>query len=427
MHIAVVGAGPAGMTAAYRMKQAGHRVEVLEARPVVGGRTHAARFGAGHHCDTGAGWFTTFYHRALLLLDELDLRDTLVRPRRVRGAADLLVDGALYQGASGEDESAGEKLLDAEDKQRLRAYIAALMHEQAAGLRPDLRYDDHNAEDEFAPLGAAVVDYVLRPLFEGPFFSRLSTMSAAKVRAWLRELQDVTFYQVNGGMDEPWLRIAKQIDVQTRWPVEDVRVVGGGVEITGPTGAMRRYDGVVVAAPAPAAARMLAHATEYVPAWIDEVAYAPEVRVYAARPCADDVAVGMRLVPPDPLFSVEWFSGRHGAWGACPPDWQWALACVYGPASGALLDQPDDALTRDVWERARTVVPELFTLDQAEVVQLIRWEWAIPILQPGHYTRLSQYERRPPIVLAGDWTEQACVEGAVRSGEAAAAAFGSRT
>jgi predicted NAD/FAD-dependent oxidoreductase len=27
-------------------------------------------------------------------------------------------------------------------------------------------------------------------------------------------------------------------------------------------------------------------------------------------------------------------------------------------------------------------------------------------------------------VLAGDWTHQACVEGAVRSGEAAAAAFG---
>jgi predicted NAD/FAD-dependent oxidoreductase len=63
-------------------------------------------------------------------------------------------------------------------------------------------------------------------------------------------------------------------------------------------------------------------------------------------------------------------------------------------------------------------------LDEAAVVQLIRWEWAIPILSPGHYTRLSQYERRPPIVLAGDWTDQACVEGAVRSGEAAAAAFG---
>ena len=31
---------------------------------------------------------------------------------------------------------------------------------------------------------------------------------------------------------------------------------------------------------------------------------------------------------------------------------------------------------------------------------------------------------RPPIVLAGDWTDRACVEGAVRSCEAAAAVFG---
>ena len=41
MRIAVVGSGPAGMTAAYRLQQAGHAVEVLEARDVVGGRTHA--------------------------------------------------------------------------------------------------------------------------------------------------------------------------------------------------------------------------------------------------------------------------------------------------------------------------------------------------------------------------------------------------
>ena len=53
MHIAVVGSGPAGMTAAYRLQQAGHAVEVLEARDVVGGRTHAERLGPGHHCDTG--------------------------------------------------------------------------------------------------------------------------------------------------------------------------------------------------------------------------------------------------------------------------------------------------------------------------------------------------------------------------------------
>jgi predicted NAD/FAD-dependent oxidoreductase len=66
----------------------------------------------------------------------------------------------------------------------------------------------------------------------------------------------------------------------------------------------------------------------------------------------------------------------------------------------------------------------MFSLDQAEVVQPILWRWAVPVLAPGHYRHLAEYIRRPPVVLAGDWMNQACVEGAVRSGEAAAAAFG---
>jgi predicted NAD/FAD-dependent oxidoreductase len=58
------------------------------------------------------------------------------------------------------------------------------------------------------------------------------------------------------------------------------------------------------------------------------------------------------------------------------------------------------------------------------VVHDIRWEWAIPVLSSGHFRRLAAYQRTPPVVLAGDWTYHACVEGAVRSGEQAAAAFG---
>jgi predicted NAD/FAD-dependent oxidoreductase len=67
---------------------------------------------------------------------------------------------------------------------------------------------------------------------------------------------------------------------------------------------------------------------------------------------------------------------------------------------------------------------ELFALEEAAVVHDIRWECAIPVLSPGHFRRLAAYERKPPIVLAGDWIYHACVEGAVRSGEQAAAAFG---
>jgi oxygen-dependent protoporphyrinogen oxidase len=423
MHVAVVGAGPAGLTAAYRLRQAGHRVEVLEARDVVGGRTHAEHFGPGHHCDTGAGWLASFYTHTLALFGELGYREMLLRPRAVRGAADLLVHGRIEPLAFADTSIAASPLIPGAEKHNLAAYLARLALEQPANLEPDLRYDEHSAEEEFAPLGAAVVDYLMRPMFEGPFFSRLSAHSAAMERAWLRALQGETFFQVAGGMDAPWLGLAERLDIRAGTPIEAVRVRAGCVEVIA-NGAARHYDGAVLAMPAPAAARLLADQPEAAPAWLAEVRYAPQVRVYAARPVAADAAVGVHIVPPGQVFSVEFYSGRRGAWGACPPDWQWGLVCAYGPASGALMARPAAEAARELWEAGRAAVPELFGLEQAAVVHTIRWEWAVPIMAPGHYTRMAGYARRPPLVLAGDWTHQACIEGAVRSGEAAAAAFG---
>ncbi|MFO7167632.1 MAG: NAD(P)/FAD-dependent oxidoreductase [Chloroflexota bacterium] len=422
MRIAVVGSGPAGMTAAYRLQQAGHSVEVLEAREVIGGRTHAERLGPGHHCDTGAGWLTTFYTRTLALLDELGLRGLLIRPRNVRGAADLLANGQLYR-ADVPGERAAFKLLSPEERQALQMYLERVYAEQPDGLTIDLGADDRDAESELASLGHWVVDYVFRPWFEGPFFTPLRLMSAAKLRSWLKAYVGATFYQVDGGMDMPWLRLAEQLEVRTGEPVNAARISAGGVELEVPTGA-RRYDGAVLACPAVISACILGDQVDQVLPWLGEVAYSPEVRVYAARPSAEDAALGIHLVPPTPVFSVEMYSGRRGAWGACPPDWQWALVCASGPDSAELIQMPAEEARRALWARARSVAPELFPLEEAAVVHDIRWEHAIPQLPAGHYTRLAAYERRPPVVLAGDWTYHACVEGAVRSGELAAAAFG---
>ena len=64
---------------------------------------------------------------------------------------------------------------------------------------------------------------------------------------------------------------------------------------------------------------------------------------------------------------------------------------------------------------------DLFRLEDADVVQLIRWQHAVPDVRPGYHRRLADFRQRPPVVFAGDWLVQPCVEGAVRSGAAAAA------
>ena len=52
----VVGAGYAGLTAAYRMHQAGHSVTVLEAGPRIGGRTWSAQLSDGTLFEIGGQW-----------------------------------------------------------------------------------------------------------------------------------------------------------------------------------------------------------------------------------------------------------------------------------------------------------------------------------------------------------------------------------
>ncbi len=423
MKLAVIGAGPAGLTAAYRLQQAGHQVEVLEALNVIGGRTHAEHFGPGHHCDTGAGWLATFYTHTRKLFDELGFSDVYLQPRTVRGAADLLIDGKLspwpFRGPSVETSA----LLTPEDKVRYGAYIDHLMKIQSTNLTPDLAYDMRNAADEFAPLGKRTVDIIMRTMFEGPFFSRLDTLSATMVRLWLRPLQDGFFFQVKGGMDAPWLKLAERLSIRTGEAVAAVRSKGNGVEVSSASGG-RDYDGVVMAVPAPAAARMLVDQPELAPSWLGEVQYAPQIRVYAAKQTTDDAHFGVHLLPPTDLFSIEWYSGRHGAWGACPADWQWGLVCTFGPTCAKFLDQADQTVMQQLWEEARTVAPGMFSLAEADVVHYHRWEWAVPVMGPGHYRHLAAHQHRPPVVFAGDWMNNACVEGAVRSGEAAATAFG---
>jgi protoporphyrinogen oxidase len=410
------------LTAAYRLQQAGHRVEVLEALDIVGGRTHAEHFGPGHHCDTGAGWLATFYTHTLALFDELGYRDLFLQPRNVRGAADLLIDGQLYPWPFRGESVFTSELLTSADKSNWMAYLDRLMADQPAGFQPDLACDYDDALAEFLPLGDRIVEVMMRSLFEGPFFTRLDTLSAAMVRKWLAAVQEAQFFQVKGGMDAPWLRLAQQLRIHTAHQVDALHTDAQTIVLRGSFGE-RRYDGVVLAVPAPAAHRILAGAPEFAPPWLGEVYYGPQVRVYAARQSAQEAKFGVHILPPTTLFSVEYYSGRYGAWGACPPDWQWGLMCTYGATCAPFLDLPAQEATYTLWDEGRRIYPDLFALEQAEVVHLHRWRWAVPIMAPGHYRRLAEWRNRPPVVFAGDWMNEACVEGAVRSGEAAAAAF----
>lgn len=425
MRIAVIGAGPAGLTAAHRLRTAGHQPTVLEAADVAGGRTHTETFGPGHWSDDGAGWLGTFYPDTLALLDELGMRDRL-RVLGLRGGGDLLVDGRRHANPNSMARILTTDLLSPVEKIRFLAWMAGLFATQRGNLRIDRRQDSVTAEAALRRAGRSAADRVVRPSFEGPFFARLEELSGALVRSWLRALSVGTFYQVDGGMDSPWRSLAERLDVRfgarVDWvaPLDDA---GPGVAIT-VGGAVETYDAAVIAVPAPIAAGIVAPAL--LPAELADVEYAPHVRVYAARRGPGPARSGIHAFPNETVATVEIGGGSGGAWGRVPDDWEWALVCAPSASSGALIGLSDDALASRLWTAGAEIDARLFPLASAEIVHVVRWPNAVPKVGPGYFARIERINRaanRAPLVFAGDWLVQPCVEGAVRSGIAAAARF----
>lgn len=78
--VVVLGAGISGLVAAYELERLGHRTEVLEASPRIGGRIHTHRFGpdpSAPYVELGAMRIPAHHHNTLAYVDELGLSDRL--------------------------------------------------------------------------------------------------------------------------------------------------------------------------------------------------------------------------------------------------------------------------------------------------------------------------------------------------------------
>ena len=82
-HVLVIGAGPAGLTAAYLLSKQGYRVTVLEADQIVGGISRTAQY-KGYRFDIGGHRFFTKLEPVQALWDELLGAEFISVPRLSR-------------------------------------------------------------------------------------------------------------------------------------------------------------------------------------------------------------------------------------------------------------------------------------------------------------------------------------------------------
>jgi protoporphyrinogen/coproporphyrinogen III oxidase len=428
--VVVVGAGMAGLTAAWRLTQAGAEVVVLERDQRPGGRVWT-RSERGFLYEAGAGFMTNFYGRTIQLVHDLGLGAELLT---IRGGAAVLRGGRL-RGAWPHLALLGGGLLRPGEVVRLLRLAGPLVR-YWPGL--DLHAIDQACFADTEPVAAyarrrlsrGLLDYLIEPPLGGLLYwtpERTSLgMLLISVRASLGMRRLLT---LRGGLGALPAAMAGKLDVRLDANVRAVRRDGSRHEVTVRFGDRKERllaDAVVCATPAHVA-RQLVHGLEPGCAtFLDTVDYAPTV--VAA------VAVGRRL--PDRRYGLLFPRAESTHLGLASvasaahlprraKDGNDLLGLYASGAGGRRLLAADDrdavaAMLDDVRRAGAAYDPGRDVLFE----RVHRWQAAVPEFPAGHLCRLGAFLREAPwpprLAFAGDYLGGPSIEGAVTSGVRAA-------
>ncbi|MER5769518.1 NAD(P)/FAD-dependent oxidoreductase [Streptomyces sp. NPDC001985] len=431
LDVAVIGAGIAGLATAHRLTREGRSVQVFEASDAVGGRMRTLRRD-GYILDLGTETLAASgYPSTWKLLDEVGVSPVDVLP--VHSAVGVWRDGRAHPWVGhplGGITGAGLSL-------RGRVHMTRMVGRL---LREAGRYDVDRPEE--TPLGDTTVaefadgypaelhDYLLQPAV-GTGFGWLPHRSAMGplVSSMISTRGIFRWRTYRDGMDMLARTIAQQVPVHTSRPVAEVVPTGGGVRVVFADGGELTARQVVLAVPAPLAARlhpaMPADEAEYVRA----CQYAPMARVSCLldRPLEPrrgrlEPHVYALLIPQTEDDVLGGLTVEHNKAANRAPRGRGQITLLPAAARTAeLLEEPDDAVVRTLLAHAERYVPGI--RDACRDAVLHRFPYGSIEAGPAALRARPAFVRRPAraVEYAGDWLAlRASSEGAVHSATRAA-------
>jgi protoporphyrinogen/coproporphyrinogen III oxidase len=434
--IAVVGAGPAGLAAAWTLNEAGADVVVLERHGRAGGMLRTELID-GAHVDVGVQLVgsphTTLFDLARRAAGDSALRrspgrDALWRRGRAHGITYGSIASMIASGA-----------LPTTLKLKLAGRYVPFLKSRASRLDvSDLPGSGGAAFDDESigawgrrEVGDDFIELLAYPLLAA-YYGALPEETAAGVYHALAVVgMDVTVYAAAGGfgsladaivgsLEQRGVRFERGVEVQA---VRAPRAGGEGVIVDG-----AGYDGVILAVPANRAAALLRAGADAgeggapggaLLGWLDAVIE------------RSTFTVALRL---DREFPGDYFglsfprASEHGARIAAVCIQRQKLpglvpsgdALVLLPAPTAvagLLERSDEDIAAALLPDLEAAVPRITR--RVTSARVFRFDDAYTIFAPGHVSRLLQFDEAwlpPTVALAGDYLLSPSVEGAMRSG-----------
>jgi protoporphyrinogen/coproporphyrinogen III oxidase len=453
-HIAVVGGGIAGLTAAYHAAESGARVTLLEGSPDVGGKLRVSEIG-GLAVDEGAEAILARRPEGLELVRELGIGDRLAYPGTTSAA--IWSRGALHDMPGGHVMGVPADLgALARSRVLSAAGLARVPLDLLRGPTP--RGEDVSVAGLVgARLGAEVVDRLVEPLLGGVYAGRTDDLSfeatmpgladAARTHRSLiaaaRAVREAApagsgpvFATLSGGLGElPRAMEARlgdlDVTVRTRMTVRELRRGTDGWRLTlGPTREpeLLEADAVVLAVPARAARRLLREDVPAASAELGGIEYASMAIVtlaYSASAFPEPLTRSGYLVPAVESEGVKAVTFTTTKWphliDSAPG--MVVVRCSIGRyGEEATLQRPDDELKAlAMTELARTTGVIELPVDS----RVTRWGGALPQYSVGHLGRVARIRaalaRVPGLAVCGAAYDGVGVPACIASARAAVA------
>ena len=427
--IVVVGAGIAGLTAAYFLKQAGHHPIVLEKSGRVGGRM-ISDIVDGFTIDCGAQFLMERYPLLVDLIHRVGLSSNYIETSQHAG---IVRKGKIHKTLRSDKFAplrTGLLSFPGWFRFGLRGYqllakTKSLLPNNYADWQ---KFDDLDAETwGNLNYGEEVNDYFIEPLMEGLFFQALKDIS----RAYTNAMTSMFYMQRNkttaliGGMGVLPERLASGLDVRLNTPVSSMSLSPTGIELNA-GGAIIVADRVILATTAPVSRALYLEpavverellATTYSSTLSIAVIVKDSLHLDPYIEEIYGILVPKRERNVISSISNEGLKDKHRL-----ANGKMFILFLAGQAGAEMIDWKDDDVLSVVLAELEKYVPGVS--ENILFTKIHRWREAMPMSPLGRSRNVARYrESITPstrIFLVGDYMGMAFTEGASETGRWAA-------